>query len=130
MRRFGMIGLLFVGFVAGTFYVYSCGGGSGSSSEAQLPASEIYSFYADMTPGELRDVLGLGASENFVVTDIVTEGEVSIRTSLNEIRYRVSEASPGFHSFSSGIRFYPGETIRIQNEDVSTNQVTITGYLN
>jgi len=32
MKRFGTIGLVFVGFVAGLFYVYSCGGGGGGSS--------------------------------------------------------------------------------------------------
>jgi|GEM_PF-6251239 len=36
MKRFGMIGLLFVGFVAGMFYVYSCGGGGGSSAMAEI----------------------------------------------------------------------------------------------
>jgi hypothetical protein len=32
MRRFGLMGLVFIGFVAGIFYVYSCGGGSSSSA--------------------------------------------------------------------------------------------------
>ena len=32
MKRFGLMGLVFIGFVAGIFYVYSCGGGSSSSA--------------------------------------------------------------------------------------------------
>jgi hypothetical protein len=39
MRKFGVIGLVFVGFVAGIIFVYSCGGGSsGSADVAALEA--------------------------------------------------------------------------------------------
>ena len=58
MKRFGVMGLVFIGFVAGVFYVYSCGGGSKGDAQTNaellarievLEAKLAYMSVADST---------------------------------------------------------------------------------
>ncbi len=57
MKRFGIIGLLFLGFTAGIFFVYSCGGGgsaTGSTWPAPVPATGQTASYAGTDDGALQ----------------------------------------------------------------------------
>jgi hypothetical protein len=44
MRKFGIIGLLLIGFTAGVFFVYSCGGSGGSTAVAGGDADTLGGF--------------------------------------------------------------------------------------
>ncbi len=65
MKRFGMVGLVCIGFIAGIFFVYSCGGGGGGSSvlaeitDIQPIIDELRSIRAaiDGSGGEIESTL-------------------------------------------------------------------------
>lgn len=157
MKRFGMIGLVCVGFIAGIFFVYSCGGSGGSSVLAEITdvsslVSELQNIDASLTTiagnESQKDVrsfyvrlqnsnsyqanwLTLGASESFIITDLVSTGSdgyfvISVDGGENRSLITTYTNSSTFN-FSNGIKFNPNETIKLS----SSNQqdIILSGYL-
>ena len=131
MKRSGMILMVLVGFIAGIAFVYSCGGsGSGTSSEAQPSAANVFSMYAEIQPNSVYQWMTLGKSDNFVITDIYSD-KVLVISGDNEVRcVTLSDGVNYSSSYLSGIRFYPSESIKIKNLHLGEPaRVTITGHL-
>jgi hypothetical protein len=122
MKRWGTITLVLVGFVAGIAFVYSCGGSSGGSNaiaHASDPADiqSIYAFANLASISNSVDWLTLGPSENFIVTDIASGYPICLRAKGGDWRFCATAGiSDNTYNFSSGIRFYPNETIQIYFE--------------
>jgi hypothetical protein len=132
MKRFGIFMLVLIGFGGGIAFVYSCGGGSsGSTSNAQPLASEVLSFYGTLSSvGSSVEWFTVGASENFVITDIYSSYDIEISAN-GDVRFKMNNNTGLFlYRFASGIRFYPGETIKIKSAQAGLNPITISGHLN
>jgi len=69
MKRFGMIGLVFVGFVAGMFYVYACGGG-GSSAFAEITDVSGIEARLDEINTSIQAIGGTFESQILTVTSL------------------------------------------------------------
>jgi hypothetical protein len=138
MKKFGIISFTIAGFIAGIAFVYSCsGGGSGGSNAIAHPSdpANIISTYDAVNLASISnsvDWLTLGPDENFVVTDIISNFPICLLPAGGERRFcATGGVGPGenTYSLSSGIRFYPNETIRIYfNGTVGQYIYNISGY--
>ncbi len=135
MKRFGIVAFVLVGFIGGIAFVYSCGGGGsgGSTANAQPPdPSNIQSLYTSqsLAVANSYDWLTLGSTENFILTDIVSNYSFCLRVKDGEYRFCTTSAVGNInYSLSSGIRFHPGETIRAVFEGTSGwVLVSLSGY--
>ncbi len=153
MKRFGLVTMVMVGFIAGIAFVYSCGGSGGGNPAIAQPLDASYirstnlSFYAPTT----KIWVPHSGSESFIITDLETHsrftdntggyiGGCNLYLSVDggDIKYVPGRAwnsadpyTESFvRSFESGIHFSPSETISIKYTSTGDEcSVFLSGYI-
>jgi hypothetical protein len=140
MRRYGVLALVLVGFVGGIAFVYSCGGGGGSSAEADVPPGEVHSILLAISGGNSysNSWQPHSGGESFIITDIkVDSGDDSVRFQIGDnefVKWFADLSGTGdvqTHEFRSGIRFYPGDPIGVNALPAQGSEITVflSGYV-
>ena len=136
MKRLGIFTLVMVGFIAGIAFVYSCGGGGGSTVDAQLASpNDIRSFYADVERNNIgadgkHDLYIVPSGYNFIITDICAPAPFQINSKNVETRFATNSSNTsGQYHFQSGVVFYSGETIEIALGVSGNIGISLSGYL-
>ncbi len=77
MRKFGIVGLVFMGFVAGIFFVISCGGGGGGGESITPPGEDVTGRYEIRNFGFVCDGVTSAGNPTPYEGIIWDEGDVS-----------------------------------------------------
>ena len=140
MKRFGLVSLVLVGFIAGIAFVYSCGGGGGSAALAQDGSVDVHSILLSISNGNSYSVSWQPhtGGESFVITDIkIDSGDTAVRVQIGDNVYVKWLADTGgtgdvqTYELRSGIRFHPGDLVNVNMVPAAGSELSIflSGYI-